>query len=137
MQDNVGLRTRRQCEAIVRFLHSWQAKQADQSVTLCVEGNISAGKSTFLNLMKKTMVGQLQQVIEVRGCSYWGCWPGPGSGSSCSRMQCQLCEASLHSVFSRVPAAWTVLSTAATLGFRAKQQQSGAAAAMICHLEQK
>ena len=76
MQDDVGLRTRRQCEAIVRFLHSWQAKQADQGVTLCVEGNISAGKSTFLNLMKKTMVGQLQQVIEVRDCTWWGCWWG-------------------------------------------------------------
>ena len=50
----------------MHFLHSWQVEQADQRVTLCVEGNISAGKSTFLNLMKKTMVGQLQQVIEVR-----------------------------------------------------------------------
>ena len=53
----------------MNFLHSWQVEQADQRVTLCVEGNISAGKSTFLNLMKKTMVGQLQQVIEVRCCT--------------------------------------------------------------------
>ena len=59
----MGLRTRRQCDQIAKYLQSWQ--QENKQVTLCVEGNISAGKSTFLNVIRKTLC-ELKRDVEVR-----------------------------------------------------------------------
>ncbi len=47
-------------------------KNGIQTVTLCVEGNISSGKSTFLQeLMKGSL--ELKDKVEVLPCQQWLC----------------------------------------------------------------
>ncbi len=73
LQAEVGIRKqhtatiaddiRRRVEADLKDSSS-QGAPAQRKVTLCVEGNISAGKSTFLSLMKEH--ADLSGMIDVR-----------------------------------------------------------------------
>lgn len=72
LQEVVGIRNSRHCTAIVGFLASRSSAQLSgsglpaggQGLTLSVEGNISAGKSTFLRILQQECV-QLQELLEV------------------------------------------------------------------------
>lgn len=58
LQGKVGIKFKRHCQAITDHLQTLAPAQTVSSsagVTLCVEGNISAGKSTFLNLIEETI----------------------------------------------------------------------------------
>eukprot|EP00884_Botryococcus_braunii_P010284 jgi/Botrbrau1/19257/Bobra.0073s0007.1 len=72
LQEHVGIRNKMYATRIAEHLETLKPDEElnqdvkqlrqQQSLTLCVEGNISAGKSTFLDMLK-TM--QLQEVVEV------------------------------------------------------------------------
>ena len=89
VQEKVGIWNRRQCSRTVSHLADMEPKRercperSCQKVTLCVEGNISAGKSTFLEELLKSSV-ELRDIVEVSipccqgphclvGCSYCNC----------------------------------------------------------------
>lgn len=76
MQTDVGIR-RQHGQNIVR--HLAEAQQDGEAaaaalanpkrrITLCVEGNISAGKSSFLQRILKGSV-ELRDIVEVRTCT--------------------------------------------------------------------
>lgn len=71
-QESIGIR-KIHCNYIVKHLNELEALPEDvqeaerrkrSKVTLCVEGNISAGKSTFLQKLLKSSV-ELRDIIEV------------------------------------------------------------------------
>ncbi|KAK9902878.1 hypothetical protein WJX75_009597 [Coccomyxa subellipsoidea] len=73
LQGEIGIRNKRHCTDIVKHLADLETPSQDQAeaeqrkrnkVTLCVEGNISAGKSTFLQKLLKSSV-ELRDIIEV------------------------------------------------------------------------
>lgn len=73
VQGEIGIRNKRHCTDIVKHLAELETppnnpEEADRrrrnKVTLCVEGNISAGKSSFLQKLLKTSV-ELRDIIEV------------------------------------------------------------------------
>lgn len=71
-QDHVGIRNKKYAMRIAQHLETMKPDEEvnqdlphrpkQDKLTVCVEGNISAGKSTFLDMLK-TM--QLQEVVEV------------------------------------------------------------------------
>ena len=77
-QGDIGIRNRRHCIDIVKHIAELEpdagldsgaqlgqdARRRKNKVTLCVEGNISAGKSTFLQKLLKSSV-ELRDIIEV------------------------------------------------------------------------
>ena len=74
LQEDVGLRTLQQCERVTQALKEDKARQdakwtsrAAAGVSLCVEGNISAGKSTFLREIEREMKQQQQQGTRAQG----------------------------------------------------------------------
>lgn len=76
MQEHVGIRNKNYAGKIAAHLETLgpdeesrgdeqeqqQQQQRKPRVTLCVEGNISAGKSTFLDMLTRF---QLQEIVEV------------------------------------------------------------------------
>ena len=73
VQGEIGIRNKRHCTDIVKHLADLEMPSQNQEeaerrkrnkVTLCVEGNISAGKSTFLQKLLKSSV-ELRDIIEV------------------------------------------------------------------------
>ena len=73
-QDNIGIRHRRHCQLITDHLRqSGEAEERglilpappSRKLTVCVEGNISTGKSSFLKLL-----GEVDQSMEVRGLHF-------------------------------------------------------------------
>ena len=70
-QEKVGIWNRCQCSRTVSHLADMELKRercpesSCQKVTLCVEGNISAGKSTFLKELLKSS-GELRDIVEVK-----------------------------------------------------------------------
>ena len=73
MQTDIGIR-RQHCQNIVRHLAEAQQDgeaaaaalaNPNRRITLCVEGNISAGKSSFLQRILKGSV-ELRDIVEVR-----------------------------------------------------------------------
>lgn len=77
LQTNVGIRLKKHCDMIAQHLLELQ-RDADadntarlpppkeKKLTLCVEGNISAGKSTFLRMLAQECT--LHELVEV--CRY-------------------------------------------------------------------
>jgi polynucleotide 5'-kinase involved in rRNA processing len=76
LQSDVGIRVKRHCNMIAQhLLHlqqdaddadkpPQQPTQQQKKLTLCVEGNISAGKSTFLRMLTHELT--LHELVEVR-----------------------------------------------------------------------
>ena len=67
LQEVVGLRTLPQCRRVADALLA-AARSTTTGVSLCVEGNISAGKSTFLQEIQAELC--LEQAIEVGPHAY-------------------------------------------------------------------
>ena len=89
VQEKVGIWNRRHCFRTVSHLADMEPKRercferSCQMVTLCVEGNISAGKSTFLQELLKSSV-ELRDIVEVS----IPCCQGPHCLVSCSCCNC-------------------------------------------------
>ena len=75
MQGDIGIRNKRHCAEIVKHIaelprEEEPGEQAAEElrirnkVTLCVEGNISAGKTTFLQRLLATSV-ELRDIVQV------------------------------------------------------------------------
>jgi DNA uptake protein ComE-like DNA-binding protein len=76
LQSDVGIRVKRHCNMIAQHLLHLQQdaddadkppaqpSQQEKKLTLCVEGNISAGKSTFLRMLTHELT--LHELVEVR-----------------------------------------------------------------------
>ena len=75
-QGKVGIRNGDHCSRIVRHLAGMNKKGIisptlnSQKVTLCVEGNISSGKSTLLHKLRKGSL-EFKDRIEVLLCWQW------------------------------------------------------------------
>ena len=67
----MGLRTMQQCRQVADAVLAAVRQQAGKAVSLCVEGNISAGKSTFLREIEREL--RLKQCIQVCLCSASAC----------------------------------------------------------------
>jgi Deoxynucleoside kinase len=74
LQSDVGIRVKRHCNMIAQHLLHLQQDadaekplqqplQQEKKLTLCVEGNISAGKSTFLRMLTHELT--LHELVEV------------------------------------------------------------------------
>ena len=99
-QEEVGIRNSKHCGWVAAHIESLEWAPPAPKVTLAVEGNIGAGKSTFLRMlsspsMRSALAGaaggegllELRDVVEVSAClQSLFCMPSlcPGAGARCS-----------------------------------------------------